>query len=137
MYTFKSRIDSLLYYPSIGISAIFTFFFLWKSYIVAWIVFMLWLIYLVAKVTNTFYVIHDDGVLSVRSGYLFSRTINISDIKAVESYRGKKFKLSYALSVDGLLLTLTDGSTLYISPRNKEHFSFILHRHNPNISVRI
>ena len=137
MYTFKSRIDSLLYYPSIGISAIFTFLFLWKSYIVAWIVFMLWLIYLVAKVTNTSYVIHDDGVLSVRSGYLLSRTIDISEIKAVESYRGLKFKSSYALSVDGLLLTLTDTSTLYISPRNKEQFTTILLRHNPDISVKI
>ena len=80
--------------------------------------------------TNTYYKIHENGVLEIRCGILEHFEIDINSIEWVKPSRD--LGNAPALSLDRLQLKHRGGSVL-VSPRNKARFLADLRRFNTRI----
>lgn len=137
MRTFKSRIDGIIFYPQLVAATAVMLYSLWVGYVVLWILSMLWAVFLIAKIIGTEYAILDDGTLCLRSGYLSSRRIAVTEIKSICTRRNNKAIFSsYTLSRRNISL-LVDGNRrpTYLSPKESEAFVRELLRRNPHIEI--
>ena len=110
---------------------------LWVGYVVLWILSMLWAVFLIAKIIGTEYVILDDGTLCLRSGYLSSRRIAVTEIKSICTRQNNKAIFSsYVLSRRNVMLCLSnDKRPIRLSPKESEAFVSELLRRNPHIEI--
>ena len=134
MRTFKSQIDGIIFYPQLVAATSVMLYSLWVGYVVLWILSML---FLIAKIIGTEYVILDDGTLCLRSGYLSSRRIAVTEIKSICTRQNNKAIFSsYVLSRRNVILCLSnDKRPIRLSPKESEAFVRELLRRNPHIEI--
>ena len=137
MRTFKSQIDGIIFYPQLVAVTSVMLYSLWVGYVVLWILSMLWAVFLIAKIIGTEYVILDDGTLCLRSGYLSSRRIAVTEIKSIcTRQKNKAIFSSYVLSRRNVMLCLSnDKRPIRLSPKESEAFVSELLRRNPHIEI--
>ena len=137
MRTFKSQIDGIIFYPQLVAATFVMLYSLWVGYVVLWILSMLWAVFLIAKIIGTEYVILDDGTLCLRSGYLSSRRIAVTEIKSICTRQNNKAIFSsYVLSRRNVMLCLSnDKRPIRLSPKESEAFVSELLRRNPHIEI--
>ena len=137
MRTFKSQIDGIIFYPQLVAATSVMLYSLWVGYVVLWILSMLWAVFLIAKIIGTEYVILDDGTLCLRSGYLSSRRIAVTEIKSICTRQNNKAIFSsYVLSRRNVMLCLSnDKRPIRLSPKESEAFVSELLRRNPHIEI--
>lgn len=137
MRTFKSRIDGTAFYSLLVVVTAGMLYCLWVGYVVAWVVCMLGAVFLIARITGTEYRFLDDGTLVVRSGYLATCRVPVTEITCVSSVERRHVMGSpYALSRRGIMLRLRGTKRpLFVSPKEHEGFIRELSRRNPSIEI--
>lgn len=137
MRTFKSRIDGTPFYSLLVVTTAGMLYCLWVGYVVAWVLCMLGAVFLIARITGTEYRFLDDGTLVVRSGYLASRHVAVTEITRVATVvKGHAFFAPYALSRHGIALSLEgEKRPLFVSPKELDAFVRELLRRNPAIEI--
>ena len=137
MRTFKSEIDGTSFYSLLAVATTAMLYCLWVGYVVAWVLCMLGAVFLIARITGTEYRFLDDGTLVVRSGYLASLHVAVTEITRVATVvKGHAFFAPYALSRHGIALSLEgEKRPLFVSPKEHEGFIRELLRRNPAIEI--
>ncbi|GAB3772604.1 PH domain-containing protein [Spirosoma horti] len=83
---------------------------------------------------TTYYQI-DGQMLIIRSGFLFSKSLNISTIKGIDETRNPQS--SPATSIDRLEIRYNKFDSVLVSPKDKTAFIHALTMLNPAIVVRL
>lgn len=137
MRTFKSEIEGTAFYLLLVVTTAGMLYCLWVGYAVAWVLCMLGAVFLIARITGTEYRFLDDGTLVVRSGYLASRHVAVTEITRVATVvKGHAFFAPYALSRRGVVLRLRGAKRpLFVSPKELDAFVRELSRRNPAIEI--
>lgn len=79
----------------------------------------------------TLYTINENGLLTIKCGFLYKKTIDISSIKTIT--KTNKILSSPAPSLDRIQLTFGKGKSILISPKDKISFASDLIKINPDI----
>lgn len=132
MTKYYSKIDSILLLPlllSLGGGLVF------MLLLHAWIGLMIMVLasLFIAHIFLTTYYTIDSHILSIRSGYLVNRRIDIDSITEIAETRDAIS--SPALSFDRLYIRYNQKSDVIVSPKDKEEFIQKLVFVNPSIKV--
>jgi hypothetical protein len=134
MKVYKSKISLgllIFIYSVIGIDALIMI--ILKSWIAIFILLLLSL-FILHIFRNTYYKI-EGNLLLIRSGFIYRNTIEISQIRKINSTRS--FLSAPALSLDRIELLYNKFDYVLISPENKDEFTSDLKTINPNIELKL
>lgn len=117
--TFKATADSFCIMLTI-ISLLVMMFFFWFHYIVLATIFLIISVIIIQKILRTNYVFSDDMSLSIQSGLLPPVYVALQDISMIEM--GCSWNMKYAVSVNGVWISLISGKRYFISPEDISGF---------------
>ena len=113
--TFKATADGFYITLTIILLLVMMFFF-WFHYIILATIFLIASVMITQKMLRTNYVFSDDIGLNIQSGLFPPVYIALQDVSMIET--GRSLNMKYAVSVNGVWISLISGKRYFVSPED-------------------